>query len=456
MKDCRKVDVSYNKKAVEIQFRSMSLPRYIAHRLGFNHHPGLKRLYHLAVRLMAQCHLSTLNARIIAITGTNGKTTTTRLIEKIIRKAGYRVGACTTDGVTHNGRLVWKGDASGIYGALKAAKCRPIDVLVLETARGGIIKYGTGFHHCLAGIVTNVYEDHMGLDGIHSIEQMAAVKATVAEHVAKNGTLVLNADNDWTRRMAERSRAPAIYFTTGNDDGQFERLFFMRDHCIHKRINQSETFVMDASKIPITYRNMVSYNIENVLAALACLEGIQPHLPIDRDSIIKTLSNYGTDPQDNFNRFCLLTFNNDQVILTRSKNPESCHRDMQIVKQLRHRGRFHHVVGVMSGIGNRQQRFHEQMSEIAASACDYFFIRPPRQKYLRGKTEEEIVKLVASRIPKERIISNRPSGLSEVIELSKKRLEGKILFVVLNINIEATIRYHEALKEADSVNQLPF
>ena len=450
------MDASFHNKAAEIQLRLMSLPRYVAHRLGFNHHPGLKRLYRLAVRLIAQFYLGTLTARIIAITGTNGKTTTARLIEKIIRDAGYHVGACTTDGVSHNGRLVWKGDASGIYGALKAAKFRPIDALVLETARGGMIKYGTGFYHCLAGIVTNVYEDHMGLDGIHSIEQMAAVKATVAKHVAKDGTLVLNADNDWTRRMAGKSLASAIYFTTGNDDEQFERLFFMRDHRIYKRINQAETFVMDAGDIPITFRNMVPYNSENVLAALACLEGIQPQLPIDWDSIKRTLSTFGTDPQDNFNRFCLLTFNNDHVILTRSKNPESCRRDMQIVEQLRHRGHFHHVVGIMSGIGNRQQRFHEQMSKIAASACDYFFIRPPQQKYLRGKTEEEILKLVASHIPKERIISNRQCRLSEVIELSKKRLEGKILFVVLNINIEAAISYTESLKEADSVNQLPF
>ena len=456
MKDCSKMNALFQKKALGIQARLMSLPRSVANGLGFNHHPGLKRLYRFAVRLIAQIHLGTSNANIIAVTGTNGKTTTTRLIEKIIRNAGYHVGACTTEGVMHNGRIVWRGDASGVYGALKAARCPHVDVLVLETARGGLIKYGAGFRQCLAGIVTNVYEDHMGLDGIHSIEQMAAVKAKVAEHVSKNGTLVLNADNVWTRRMAGKSRASAVYFTTGNDDGQFERIFFMRGHCIYKRINQAETFVMDARNIPITYRDMVSYNIENVLAALACLEGIQPQLPIDWDSIKRTLSAYGTDPQDNFNRFCLLTFNNDQVILTRSKNPESCRRDMQIVKQLQHRGNFNHVVGIMSGVGNRQQRFHEQMSEIAAAACDYFFVRPPQQKYLRGKTKEEIVKLVASRIPKERIISSRQCGLSEVIELSKERLEGKILFVVLNIYIEETISYSEALKEADAVNQLPF
>lgn len=443
-------------KTVEGLSRLKSLPRFVARRLGFNNHPGLRRLYRLTVRLIVQVYLSSLNVKIIAITGTNGKTITTRLIEKIIRDAGYRVGACTTEGVTHNGQLVWKGDASGVYGALKAAHCPNVDVLVLETARGGIIKYGTGYSNCQVGVVTNVHEDHMGLDGIETIAQMAAVKALVAERVSKKGALVINADNDWTCRMAQKSRAPAIYFTTGTDDGQFERLFFMRDHCIYKRINQAETFVMDARKIPITYRNMVSYNIENVLAALACLEGIEPQLPIDWDSVKQSLSAFGSDPRDNFNRFCILTFNKDQVILTRSKNPESCRRDMQIVEQLRKRGNFNHVVGVVSGVGNRQQRFHEEMSEIAASACDYFFIRPPQQKYLRGKSEEEILTLVASRIPKERIISNRQSGLPEVIELSRKRLEGKILFVVLNINIEERISFNEALKEADSVNQIPF
>jgi cyanophycin synthetase len=456
MKDYPKMASPYNKQSVESQFRLMALPRYLAHRLGVYHHPGLRRLYRLAVRLLVQIYLSTLNVSIIAVTGTNGKTTTTRLIEKTIRNAGYHVGACTTEGVTHNGQLVWKGDASGVYGALKAAQCPHINVLVLETARGGIIKYGTGFRHCLAGIVTNVYEDHMGFDGIDSIEQMAAVKAAVAEHVAKKGTLVLNADNHWTRRMAKKSRAPAIYFTTGNDDGQFERLFFIRDHCIYKRINLAETFVMDAREIPITYRNIVSYNVENVMATLACLEGIQPQLPIDWDSIKQSLSSFGTDPKDNFNRFCILSFSKDQVILTRSKNPESCRRDMKIVERLRKQGHFKHVVGIMSGVGNRQQCFHEEMSEIAASTCDYFFIRPPQQNFLRGKTEEEIVKLVASSIPKERIISTRQSSLPEVIALSRKRLDGKILFIVLNIYIEEKIDFFDALKEADSINQLPW
>ena len=413
-------------------------------------------MYRMAVRLVVQLNLKILDVPIIAITGTNGKTTTTRLIERIIGDAGYNMGVGTTDGASHNGRLVWDGDAAGVYGAWVASRCPDIDILVLETARGGIIKHGTGFYHCQVGVVTNVYEDHLGLDGITTIAQMAEVKASVAERVEKNGTLVLNADNAYVRRMAKKSRAGAIFFTTGGDDAQYERLFFLRGDCIYKRINRTETFVIDASTIPITYHNAVSYNTENVLAALACVEGIQRSLPIEWNSIKRTLISFGSDAKDNFNRFCMFAFSSDQVILTRCKNPESCRQDMKIVEQVRKNASFDHVVGIMSGIGNRQENFYKEMSAIAASICDYFFIRPPKPKYLRGKTGEEIVRLVASEIPKERILSYRQSTLPEIMDLSRKKLDGRILFVVLNINIEEKINFFEVSKAADSVNQLIF
>ena len=434
--------------------RLTMLMRLGAQRLGINHHPKLRRSYNALVRVLVQTKLKYLNVPIIAVTGTNGKTTTTRMIERILRDAGYRVGAGTTEGATHNGRMVWDGDAGGMHGALKASTCPNVDVLVLETARGGIIKHGIAYRHCHVGIVTNVHEDHMGLDGIDTVEQMAEVKASVARRVKTTGTLVLNADNRYTRRMGNNTGASVIFFTTGSDDPRRQSLYFLRNHGIYRRINQAVTHLMDARDVPITLNGLVSYNVENVLAALACMEGIQSRLPIDQERIKHSLMNFGFDPEDNFNRFILLSFGQDKVILTRSKNPESCRRDMQIVQQLRQEGQFDHVIGIMSGIGNRQVRFHEEMSAIAAATCDHFFIRPPKSEYLRGKTNEEIIQLVASRISRKKIISYRQCGLSEVIAMAREQLSGRILFVVLNIYIEASIQFREAVKAADAVNQL--
>jgi len=428
----------------------------IARRFGITRNPTARHAYRGMIKVAVRLRLGLSKVPIIAISGTNGKTTTTRLVERILRDAGYQVGAGTTEGVTHNGRLIWRGDGGGILGTFKASQCPDVDVLVLETARGGIIKHGIGFHRCQVGLVTNVYEDHMGLDGIHTIEQMASLKASIARRVHTDGTLVLNADNPHTRHMAGQSRGRAIYFTNTGDDLRYDRLFFMRGNCIFKRLDRVESLVADARELPLTYGNVVTYNTENIMAALACIEGVNRCLPIARGSVNRSLMSFGIDPQDNFNRFTLFSYGQDQAILTRSKNAESCSRDMQIVQRLRHEGNFHHVVGIMTGMGDRKASFHRQMAAIASSACNYFLIRPPKREYLRGRTGDEIVRILSANIPKDRIISNRQCRLIEAIELSRKKLSGRILFVVLNIYAEAKINFRDVLEEADSVNPLAF
>ena len=449
MADYRKMKISPPQKTVERRSDRVSFPRRVAHRLGLNNRPGLKRFYCLAVRIFVQCYLNRLNVPIIAVTGTNGKTTTTRLMEKILRDAGYVVGACTTEGVTHDGHLVWAQDAGGVYGALKAAQCPKVDVLVLEAARGGMLQYGLGFSKCQVGIVTNVYEDHLGFDGVNTLEQMARVKALVARRVEKKGVVVLNAEDAHVRRMAITSPAAPIYFTTGNDDKRFENLFFRRGNRIYKRTGRTETVVINATDVAVTHGGLLTYNIANVMAALAGIEGLQQRLPVKAEHIRKSLMVFGAEAKDNFNRFCMLTFRRERVILNYSKNPESCRRDMEAIQRIKENEKFNHVVGILSGVGNRQEKYFQEMSTIAAATCDYFFVRPPKPKYLRGRTGEEIVRLVASCIPEDRIFSRCQSGLPEVIQLSRKKLAGKILFVVFYIILEEKINFFEIVKEAE-------
>lgn len=436
-------------KTVEQRSDPVSFPRRVAHRLGLTSHPGVKRLYRLAVRIYVQCCLDRLNVPIIAVTGTNGKTTTTRLIETVLRDAGYVVGACTTEGVTYDGHLVWEQDASGVYGALKAARCPKVDVLVLEAARGGMLRYGLGFSKCQVGIVTNVYEDHLGFDGVDTLEQMARVKASVARRVEKNGVVVLNAGDDHVSGMATISPAAPVYFTTGTDDKRFETLYFRRGNRIYKRSGQTETRVINVTDAAVTHGGLLTYNIANVMAALAGIEGIRQRLPVKAEYIKKSLMQFGADAKDNVNRFCMLTFRRERVILNYSKNPESCRKDMEAVLSIKENEKFNHVVGILSGVGNRQEKYFREMSTIAAATCDYFFIRPPKAKYLRGRTGQEIVRLVASCIPEDRILSRRQGSLPEVIRLSRKKLAGSILFVVFCIILEEKINFFEIVKKAE-------
>ena len=153
---------------------------------------------------------------IIAITGTNGKTTTTRLAAHIAKTAGYKVGYTTSDGVYIQNQLMMKGDCTGPVSSQFVLKDPTVDFAVLECARGGILKNGLAFQNCDVAVVTNISADHIGLGGIDSMEQMAKVKAVVPETVFKHGYAILNAEDDLARRRkspqrrARRTIRPAI------------------------------------------------------------------------------------------------------------------------------------------------------------------------------------------------------------------------------------------------------
>ncbi|MCZ8161833.1 MAG: cyanophycin synthetase, partial [Microcystis sp. LE19-196.1B] len=155
---------------------------------------------------------------ILAITGTNGKTTTSRLISHICRQTGKVVGFTTTDGVYIDDYLVEKGDNTGPYSASMILKDPTVEIAVLETARGGILRSGLAFNQCDVGVVLNVAADHLGIGDIDTIEQMAKVKSVVAEVVSAEGYAVLNADDPLTASMAEKVKGRVAYFSMSPDN----------------------------------------------------------------------------------------------------------------------------------------------------------------------------------------------------------------------------------------------
>ena len=158
-------------------------------------------------------HGSNSRIPIIAVTGTNGKTTTTRLIAHIAKMKGKKVGYTTSDGVYIQNRLLMSGDCTGPKSAEFVLKDPTVNFAVLECARGGFLRAGLGFKKCDIGVVTNVAGDHLGLKGIHTIDQLAKVKGVIPETVHKDGYSVLNADDDRVYAMRDNIESQFALFS---------------------------------------------------------------------------------------------------------------------------------------------------------------------------------------------------------------------------------------------------
>jgi cyanophycin synthetase len=214
---------------------------------------------------------------IIAVTGTNGKTTTVRLIAHLFRNTGHRVGFTTTDGVYIQNRLVMEGDMTGPFSANIILSNPTIDVAILETARGGILRAGLGFDECDVGVVLNVTADHLGLRGIQTLEQLADVKAVVPSVVRREGYAVLNADDPLVYAMREKSPADVVLFTMGDATGNRYVAEHVRRGGIAVCVTSGE-FVIRRGKlaipiaaeheVPLMLGGAARFQRENVLAAI--------------------------------------------------------------------------------------------------------------------------------------------------------------------------------------------
>ncbi|MGZ3901122.1 MAG: cyanophycin synthetase, partial [Bacteroidia bacterium] len=260
---------------------------------------------------------------IIAVTGTNGKTTTTRLIAHLAKQAGHKPGFCTTEGIYIDGHLTYEGDCTGYMSALDVLFDPVIDFAVLECARGGILKSGLGFDVCDISIVTNVSEDHLGLKDINTIEDMAKVKSVVSRATSKNGYSILNADNDPCYKIKEDVDCKVALFSTKSDN---ERI---KQHCnsgglaatieggyviVYKGKTKIEVELID--NIPITFKGKASYMIKNILPAV--LAGIISGFTLDE--IQKGLKTFYPSPALTPGRMNLFDFSHFKVMIDYAHN----------------------------------------------------------------------------------------------------------------------------------------
>ncbi|GAA1592145.1 cyanophycin synthetase [Actinoplanes couchii] len=232
----------------------------------------------------------------VAITGTNGKTTVTRLIAHLLSGSGLRTGTATSDGVTIDGRVVQIADATGPRSAQMVLGDPQVEVAVLETARGGLLRRGLGYDWTDVGVITNITADHLGQDGLTSVEDLAHVKAVVAERVRDGGTLVLNADDPWVRSLADRPRVRAdrkrlIWFSLDPQNPVLaEHLsrggaaYLLHDGWLVQATGARRTPLMRLADVPGAYGGAALHVAANTLAAIAAARalGARPENLADR------------------------------------------------------------------------------------------------------------------------------------------------------------------------------
>ncbi|MEZ4777840.1 MAG: cyanophycin synthetase [Flavobacteriaceae bacterium] len=328
---------------------------------------------------------------IVAITGTNGKTTTSRLIAHIAKMNGFRVGYTTSDGVYIQNRLLMRGDCTGPASAEFVLKDPTVNFAVLECARGGLLRAGLGFHKCDVGIVTNVEADHLGLKGIHTIEQLAKVKGVIPETVLPDGYAILNADDDLVYDMRRTVNCNVALFSMDENNPRiqamqrlggitavFENGFITICRGVWKMR------IMRVEQIPLTYGGRATFMIKNVLAAV-----LAAHVRgISNQDIKAALETFIPSASQTPGRLNLFQFENFKVLLDYAHNPAG----MKALKEFIDTLECSKKVGIIAGVGDRRVEDNNEMGSLAAEMFDEIIIR--QDKNLRGKTESELIKML--------------------------------------------------------------
>lgn len=329
---------------------------------------------------------------IIAITGTNGKTTTTRLTSYIAKSAGKKVGYTTSDGVYIQNQLMMKGDCTGPVSSQFVLKDPTVDFAVLECARGGILKSGLAFQNCDVAIVTNVAADHIGLGGINTVEQMAKVKAVVPETVFPHGYAVLNADDDLVYAMKDDLKCNIALFSMDENNPH------IKAHCSEGGLatvfengfvsilkGTWKIRVMHVKDIPLTYEGKAVHNIANCLPSVMATYLFRD---ITIEDIRAALTSFVPSSTQTPGRLNFFHFKNFTMLADFAHNPHGLQLLCEFVKQLDYPAK----VGVISGTGDRRDEDIRELGAISGQYFDEIIMRC--DKNLRGRTAEEIMNLL--------------------------------------------------------------
>ena len=328
---------------------------------------------------------------IIAVTGTNGKTTTTRLIAHIVKNNGFRVGFTTSDGIYIQNVMLTKGDTTGPVSAEFVLKDPTVEFAVLETARGGILRSGLGFKSCDIGVLTNIKEDHLGMNDVHNLRDLTKVKRVVMDSVKKDGWSVMNADDEYSMRLMPELESKVALFSLDEENPHMKK--YAKEgkiSCVYEegfitiKKGDWKIRIIKATHVPITMEAKAKFMIANVLAAslAAYLHGFAI------DDIANSLRTFIPSPVLTPGRLNIFKFKKFQVLIDFAHNPAGYEAIEEYLKNVEATKK----IGIISGVGDRRDEDIRQCGKIAGRMFDYIIIR--NEKHLRGRTEDEINELI--------------------------------------------------------------
>jgi cyanophycin synthetase len=384
---------------------------------------------------------------LIAVTGTNGKTTVTRMIAHVFSTMKKFVGMTTTDGIYFNGVRRVKGDCAGPASA-EAVLVHPlVEVAVLETARGGILRAGLAWDWSTVSVVLNIANDHLGLEGVETPERLARVKRVIIESVSPDGYGVLNADDPLVAGMAEHCTGKVIFFGTDCANPVMSthlasggRAAYLFEDRLILAEGSDEVVLMRASDIPATYGGLVPFQVQNALAAAAACWGAG--VPIE--SIRLGLRTFQADDRTAPGRFNIFEVGGARVIVDYGHNPHAVRAIQQAVLRMKPA----RAIGVVAAPGDRRDVDIQELAVVAASTFDWIVVREDDDR--RGREPGEVAQLIASTIARTNptLPVNVVLDETESVEYALGMLRPDDLLVIFADDVERTIQQVKYAQEA--------
>ncbi|APG59052.1 cyanophycin synthetase [Christiangramia salexigens] len=390
---------------------------------------------------------------IIAITGTNGKTTTTRLIAHISKTCGKNVGYTTSDGVYIHDHLVLKGDCTGPASTELVLKDPGVDFAVLECARGGLLRSGLAFDQCDIAIVTNVASDHLGLEGIHNLEQLAKVKAVIPETVKPDGFAILNADDDLVYEMRSRLKCNIALFSMYEDNPRIKKFqdeggltAVFENSYVSIAKGQWKMRILKVKDIPLTYGGKAGFMIENVLASILAAHIAEFKIT----DIIQGLKSFIPSEEHTPGRLNLFRFSNFNFLLDYAHNPHGMRALQKFISGMDPC----YKVGIIAGIGDRRDEDTEEVGAIAAEIFDEIIIR--NDKDLRGNSSEHLTGLLLAGIQKIKpdMLVSLAGSEAESIKFAINQAKANSLIVLCSDSITESLTLLHEFKSKDDMGSL--
>ncbi len=388
---------------------------------------------------------------VVAVTGTNGKTTTTRCIAHILRESGRRVGMTCTDGIFVNNQQIDTGDCSGPRSARAVLMHPRVEAAVLETARGGILREGLGFDRCDVAVVTNIAEgDHLGMAGIDTPEQLAEVKRTIVSAVSPQGAAVLNATDPLTAAMAPYCPGAVVFFAQSAEYPNLVahrqkggRAVFVRNDAIVFATGDHETRLMPIDAVPLTWHGRIGFQVENVLAAAAAAWS----LGISCEAIRSGLETFSGDSRQAPGRFNVLEALGATIIVDYGHNESALHALIAAIARVPHKRRSI----MFTAAGDRRDIDIITQSEILANGFDHIVIY--EDQCTRGRADGEVIALMRQGLARgtraAKITETR--GELNAVDATLKGLRPGDLVIIQADQVELVVAYVQ--RQVDELNR---